>query len=161
METVIFEDIEALLLSSITVVGLFVILQAYIRPFKSTFVNILDLTFTANFLLLSSIVLYLNPTSNGYKKSDIAVNLLGYVAVSLFCIVIVYHVSYISKNSYWYISTLEWIWSKIEKYRERKLINTFISFSTIRRQVNLDRYHNMDDVNIPKEDRFQESLYED
>ena len=160
METIIFDDIKALLLSSITVVGAFAVAQAYIRPFKSNFANILDLTFTADFLLISSIVLYLNPTSNGYDKSDIVVYCLGYVAFLLFCVIIIYHIHYVSKKSYWYISRLERFWKNINKYREKKLIQNFFDISTIHRQAHLDRYHNMEDVKISQEDRFQESLYE-
>ena len=161
METIIFADIEALLLSSITVVGAFAVTQAYIRPFKSNFVNILDLTFTTVFLLISSIVLYLNPTSNGYAKSDIVVYCLGYVAFLLFCVIIIYHIHYVSKKSRWYIRNLERFWNKINnKYKESKLIQTFFTVSTIHREANLDRYHRMEDVKISEENRFQESLYE-
>ena len=108
METVIFTDIyiEALLLSSITVVGTFTIIQAYIRPYKSNFINILDLTFTAIFLLMSSIVFYLNPTANGCKRTDIVVYCLGYVAFLLFCVVVIFHVHLISKKYGWYINAL-------------------------------------------------------
>ena len=160
METVIFADIEALLLSSITVVGIFTIVQAYIRPFKSSLINILDLTFTGIFLLMSSIVLYLNPTSNGYQRSDIVVYCLGYVAFLLFCVVIIYHIRYVSKKYSWYISASEKFWKKMHKYRERKFINTFFSAETIHQQAYLDRYHKMGNVEIPEENRFQESLYE-
>ena len=159
METVIFADIEALLLSSITVVGTFTIFQAYIRPFKSTFINILDLAFTTNFLLISSIVLYLNPTINGYEKSDIVVNVLGIVAFLLFCVVVVYHVHYVSKKYNWYITALEQFWRKIEIYKERKLISVFLTASTIHKQANLDRYHIMEDLDISQENQYQESLY--
>ena len=160
METVIFADIEALLVSSITVVGTFTIIQAYIHPYKSNFVNILDITFTVIFLLMSSIVLYLNPTYNGYKRTDIVVYCLGYVAFLLFCAVIIYHVHLICKKSQWYISILEWFWKQMHKHRERKLINSFFSYSTIRQQVHLDRYHSMENDEIAEQERFQESLYE-
>ena len=160
METIIFENIEALLLSSITVVGAFTIVQAYICPFKSSFINILDLIFTSIFLLMSSVVLYLNPTSNGYEESDIVVNCLGSVAFLLFCVVVVYQIRYVSKKYSWYINTLEKFWKKMHNHKERKLINTFFSLSTIHKKVYLDRYHSMEDVEILQEDRFQESLYE-
>ena len=160
METVIFADIEALLLSSITVVGTFAIIQGYIRPFKSSLINILDLTFTGIFLLMSSIVLYLNPTSSGYKECDIVVYCLGCVAFLLFCVVIIYHIHYVSKKYSWYINASEQFWKNMHKYRERKLINTFFSASTIQRQAYLDRYHNMEGAEVSQENRFQESLYE-
>lgn len=160
METVIFSDVEALLLSSITVVGAFTIVQAYIRPFKSSFINILDLLFTSIFLLMSSIVLYLNPTSNGYNRSDIVVYCLGYVAFLLFCVVVIYQIRYVSKKYSWYINPSEKFWKKMHKYKERKLINTFFSINTIQQKVHLDRYHDIGNVEIPQEDRFQESFYE-
>ena len=160
METVIFADIEALLLSSITVVGIFTIVQAYIRPFKSSLINILDLTFTGIFLLMSSIVLYLNPTSNGYQRSDIVVYCLGYVAFLLFCVVIIYHIRYVSKKYSWYISASEKFWKSMHKHRERRLTNIFFSPSTIHQQAHLNRYHNMENVKVSQENRFQESFYE-
>ena len=161
METVIFADIEALLLSSITVVGAFTIVQAYIRPFKSSFINILDLSFTSIFLLMSSIVLYLNPTSNGYERSDIVVYCLGCMAFVLFCVVVIYQIRYVSKKYSWYINTSEKFWKKMHKHRERKLTSIFFSASTIRQKVHLNRYHNMENIQVPKEGRFQESFYEE
>lgn len=160
METIIFADIEALLLSSITVVGTFAVIQAYIRPFKSDFINILDLVFTSNFLLISSIVLYINPTDDGYEKSDIVVRTLGCVAFVLFCVVIGYHIHYVSRKSYWYKNALEQFWNKVNIYRDRKWIRTFFSLNTIHREANLDRFHNMEDFDIPQENKFQESFYE-
>ena len=161
METVIFADIEALLLSSIIVVGTFAIVQAYIRPFKSSFINILDLTFTAIFLLMSSIVLYLNPTSNGYESSDIVVYCLGYVAFILFCVVVIYHIRYVSIRRSWYINASEKVWKKLYEYREKKLINIFFSPEIIRQEAQLDRYHDTGNAEIPKDNQFQESMYGD
>ena len=162
METIIFADIEALLLSSIIVVGTFTIFQAYIRPFKDSFINIMDLAFTGNFLLISSIVLYLNPTVKGYKDSDIVVNVLGTVAFLMFCIVIVYHIHFVSKKYSWYINASEKFWRKIKKYEDKKLINAFFSADTIHKQVNLDRYHVMKDLEVSQEEhvQFQEPLFE-
>ena len=161
METVIFADIEALLLSSITVVGAFTIVQAYIRPFKSSFINILDLSFTSIFLLMSSIVLYLNPTSNGYKGSDIVVRCLGYVAFLLFTVVVIYQIRYVSRKYSWYINASEKFWKKMYKHKERKLIKTFFSVNTIQQKMHLDRYHSMGDFEISQENQFQETLYEE
>ena len=161
METVIFADIEALLLSSITVVGAFTIVQAYIRPFKNGFINILDLTFTSIFLLMSSIVLYLNPTSDGYERTDIVVRCLGSVAFLLFCVVVIYQIRYVSKKYSWYINASEKFWKKMHKHRERKLTSIFFSPSTIHQKMRLNRYHNVENVQVRKEDRFQESFYEE
>ena len=160
METIIFADIEALLLSSITVVGTFSIFQAYIRPFKDNFINIMDLAFTGNFLLLSSIVLYLNPTVNGYKDSDIVVNVLGIVAFLMFCVVIVYHIHFVSKKYAWYIDTSQKFWRKIKNYEDHKLISAFLSADTIHKKATLDRYHAMEDLEISQEEQYQEPLFE-
>ena len=160
METIIFADIEALLLSSIIVVGTFTIFQAYIRPFKDSFINIMDLAFTGNFLLISSIVLYLNPTVNGYKDSDIVVNVLGIVAFLMFCIVIVYHIRFVSKKYTWYIDTSQKFWKKIKSYEDSKLISAFLSADTIHKKANLDRYHAMEDLEVSQEEQYQEPLFE-
>jgi len=54
METLIYDDKEALLLSSVIAVGSFAIAQAYIQPFKRTLVNFSDLMLTAICLLQSA-----------------------------------------------------------------------------------------------------------
>jgi len=74
MESIIPSYPEALLLSNIIVVLVFAIWQAYIRPFKNTLINILDLIFMGIFILLSIITLYLYPSTSGYDKVNIAVN---------------------------------------------------------------------------------------
>ncbi|XP_065915609.1 uncharacterized protein [Dysidea avara] len=90
-EAVIFSDTEAMLLSSILCVGVFAFLQAYMLPFKSVIVNVLDLMFMGIFLILSTVTLYLFPSHSGYDEVNIAVNILGYFAFLLFCFVIFYH----------------------------------------------------------------------
>ncbi|XP_065914461.1 uncharacterized protein [Dysidea avara] len=161
METVIFDDKEALLLSSVIVVGSFAIAQAYIRPFKSTIVNCVDLTFTTIFLLLSSTTLYFHPTMNGYDKVDVTVYVLGYFAFIVFCFVVVYQINEVSKKSYWYITTVEKFWKNIKKYKDNEVVNILFSSTTIAKNVAVNRFHRLENVDIPTQNRFQESYYEE
>ena len=161
METLIYDDKEALLLSSVIAVGSFAIAQAYIQPFKRTLVNFSDLIFTAIFLLLSSATLYFHPTLNGYDKVDVTVNVLGYLAFIVFWFVVAFHMHVVSKKSYWYITTVEKFWKKIKKYNDNKAINILFSSATIAKNVSINRFHQMEKVDVPKEVRFQESYYEE
>jgi len=169
METIIFDDEEALLLSNLVVVGTFAIVQAYVRPFKETVVNCSDLTFTAIFLLLSSTVLYIHPTANdpdskGFDGVNIAVYIFGYIAFCLFCLVIVYHIHIASRKSYWYIRLTEKFWQKLKNYQDNRMVNILFSSATITKNATINRFHNvidMQNLNVPKEERFQDSFYED
>ena len=100
--SVLFSDQETSLLLSVVVVSAFAIVQVYIFPFKSTLINILDLVFTGIFILLSMIIVYLSPSTSGYKKVNIAVNVLGSVAFFFACLVIVFHVHNVVKQTKWY-----------------------------------------------------------
>ena len=102
MESVLFSYQEASLLSGVVVVLAFAIVQAYIHPFKNTLINVLDLTFTGIFILLSVITLYLYPSTSGYDEVNIAVNVLGFVAFSFFLIVIAFHIHNVIKHTKWY-----------------------------------------------------------
>ena len=102
MESVLFSYQEASLLSGVVVVLAFAIVQAYIHPFKNTLVNILDLTFTGIFILLSVITLYLYPSTSGYDKVNIAVYVLVLVAFFFFLVVIAVHVHNAVKHTRWY-----------------------------------------------------------
>jgi len=166
METIIFDDEEALLLSNLVVVGTFTIIQAYIRPFKETIVNCSDLAFTAIFLLLSSTVLYIHPTANdpdskGFDGVNVAVYIFGYIAFFLFSLVVAYHVHVASRKSYWYITLTEKFWQKLEKYKDNRMVNVLFSSITITKNANINRFHNVQSLNIPQEERFQDSFYEE
>jgi len=161
METVIYDDKEALLLSSVIVVGSFAIAQAYIQPFKETIVNFSDLTFTVIFLLLSTTTLYFHPTLKGYDKVNVTVSVLGYLAFVVFWLVVAYHIHEVSKKSYWYITTVEKFWKKIKKYKDNKAINILFSSATIARNASMNRFHNLENVDVPRKDRFQDSFYEE
>ena len=92
MESVLFTYQEASLYSNVLAILAFAILQAYIHPFKNVLINILDLTFTGIFIVLSVTSLYLYPSRSGYHEVNIAVNNLGFVAFFFFCLVIMFHV---------------------------------------------------------------------
>ena len=165
METVIFDDKEALLLSNLVVVGTFAMVQAYIHPYKSTLVNCSDLTFTAIFLLLSSTVLYIHPTANdpdskGFDGVNVAVSVFGYISFFFFCLMVAYHIHEASKKSYWYISTVEKFWNKVKTYKDNRIVNMVISSAAITKNASLNRYHQLDNINVPEEERFQDSYYE-
>ncbi|XP_065915255.1 uncharacterized protein [Dysidea avara] len=161
METVIFDDKEALLLSNVIVVGTFTIVQAYIRPFKNTLTNCSDLAFAAIFLLLSATVLYIHPSSDSdSKRVNAAVNVFGSIAFFLFCLVVAYHIHEASKKSYWYITTVEKFWNKVKTYKDNKIVNIVISSAAITKYASMNRFHQMEGIDIPEEERFQESYYE-
>ena len=102
MESIIFSYQEAPLLSSIVVILAFTITQAYIHPFKTTVVKILDLLFMSIFIMLSVITLYLYPTTSGYERVNIVVNVLGYVAFLIVCLVVGFHINNAVKHTRWY-----------------------------------------------------------
>ena len=102
MESIIFSYQEALLLSSIVVILAFTIIQAYIHPFKNTMVKILDLLFMSIFIMLSVITLYLYPTTSGYERVNIVVNVLGYVTFFIICLVVGFHINNAVKHTRWY-----------------------------------------------------------
>jgi len=102
MESVLFTYQESLLYSNVLAVFTFTVVQAYIRPFKNTLINILDLIFTSIFILLSVTSLYLYPMTSGYHEVSIAVNVLGFVAFFFFLVVIVFHIHNAIKHNKWY-----------------------------------------------------------
>ena len=119
IDSVLFSYQEASLLSGVVVVLAFAIVQAYIHPFKNTLINVLDLMFTGIFTLLSVITLYLYPTTSGYDEVNIGVNILGFVAFFLFCLVIVFHIHNVVKHTKWYnrvVSALEMKFNVKEKW---------------------------------------------
>ena len=107
MESIIRSYQEALLLSVVIAVLAFAIVQAYIRPFKNTIINILDLIFMGIFILLSVITLYIYPSTSSYAEVNIAVKVLGSVAFVLFCFVLVFHVHNIIKKTDRYSHAIE------------------------------------------------------
>ena len=102
MESVLFTYQEALLYSNVLAILAFAILQAYIHPFKNVLINILDLTFTGIFIVLSVTSLYLYPSRSGYHEVNIAVYVLGFVAFFFFCLVIMFHIHKAVKHTKWY-----------------------------------------------------------
>ena len=90
MESILFSYQDSLLLSGVIVILLFVLMQAYIHPFKNTINNMLDLMFMVVFFALSTIVLYLHPDTPGHKKF-IAISIFGGIAFLLFCFIIICH----------------------------------------------------------------------
>ena len=91
IESIIFAYQEAQLLLGTTVLFVFVMVQAYIQPFKNVIINLLDLLFMGIFILLSMITLYLYPSTSGYDEVNSAVN-ISYAAFFLFCLVVCYHI---------------------------------------------------------------------
>jgi len=155
METVLSENKECILLSSITVVGTFTIIQASFFPFKYTATNYLDLILTGIFLLLSSFVLYFQPSSNGYKEVNITVNILGYFAFAVFCVIVVYHV-YLNN----YCSRCGNVIDKIFKQKTCKNANNDYQRSIVTAAA-VSSYGSVNDNDdIPEEAKFQESLFE-
>ena len=159
MEVVIFDFREALLLSSIAVVGLFAVIQSYIRPFKNKITNILDLAFMGVFLLLSAVALYFSPTTSGYAEVNIAVSVFGSIGFILFLLVVLYHIYQISKHT----KLCMWL---IEQYQKTvNKIQNSSNFSPPRPPRNntfsLDHsYVKVGDLPQLPEEQFQESLFE-
>ena len=112
MESIIFSYQDASLLSSIAVILAFTIVQAYVNPFKQAIINILDLLFMSIFIVLSVITLYVYPTTSGYKRASIAVDVLGFVAFLFACLVIAFHINDAVKQTKLYKrkfdKSLEW-----------------------------------------------------
>ena len=132
MEAVISDDKETVLLSSIVVVGTFAFIQASVFPFRNKLINIMDLIFTGIFLLLSSIVLYFHPNVNGYRKVNIAVNVLGYTSFVVFCVIIVYHIYHATKGfscCFKFFSTVNRLRLKFEMNKDDDLQWPFAVFA--------------------------------
>ena len=127
MESVILSYQEALLLSGATVLFVFIVVQAYIQPFKNTVINHLDLLFMGLFILLSMITLYLYPSTSGYDEVNYAVN-ISYIAFFLFCLVVCYHVHTALKYFTWYGKATNTMMRK-SKMNDWK-INQHLSLST-------------------------------
>ena len=110
IEYAIFLNREALLLSGILVIIAFITMQSYIRPFKNTLVNMLDLIFMEIFVMLSVAGLYVYPN---YEYVNIAVKVFGYLAFLIFCLVILYHIHYVLKYADWYIRITVFLTKKL------------------------------------------------
>ena len=85
MESILFSYQDSLLLSGVIVILLFVLMQAYIHPFKNTINNMLDLMFMVVFIALSIVVLYLYTDTLGHKKF-IAISIFGGIAFLFSCL---------------------------------------------------------------------------
>jgi len=156
MEAVIFDFREALLLSSIAVVGLFAVIQSYIQPFKNKIANVLDLAFMGVFLLMSAIALYFNPTTHGYDEVNTAVTVLGSIGFVLFVLVVIYHIYQISKHTkvcMWLMEQYQITMANIESFlpSKPKRQNTY--------SLN-DSYVKVGDLPVLPEEQYQESLLE-
>ena len=101
MESVLFSYQHSLLLSAVLAVLLFTIIQAYIRPFKKSINNSLDLMFMGIFIILGIVILYLHPDTLR-NKDHIAVKILGGVAFFLFCVIILFHLHDVLMHLTWY-----------------------------------------------------------
>ena len=160
MEAIAFSSREALLLSSIAVVGFFAISQAYFHPFKDKLVDAMDLIFMSIFLLLAAVTLYLYPSENGFEKVNIAVTVLGYVGFILFLVVIVYHIYDATKHTQWSMWLTKLFWMKVTKYYN-KTNNLLPSMNSV--ETNFISYSGQSYIESDGTSpyvRFQESLLE-
>ena len=132
MESIIFSYQEAQLLSGITVLFVFVVVQAYIQPFKNMIINLLDLLFMGIFILLSMITLYLYPSTSGYDEVNSAVN-ISYVAFFLFCLVVCYHIHTALKQFAWYGRATKTLMtkSKMEDWKIKQHLSLSTTASSI------------------------------
>ena len=120
VDAVVVQFTEVVLVTSITGVGLFALVQAYIHPFKNTLIDTLDLMFMEIFLLLSALTLYFYPSVNGYDDVNIVVTVFGYCAFTLFCLLILHQLHNICKNKMWYFFVIRIIRGKHEQLKKIK-----------------------------------------
>ena len=106
MESLLFSYQDSLLLSGVLAVLLFAFIQAYIHPFKNTINNILDLMFMVIFIALSSVILYLYPSTSG-KEENITVNIFGSMAFVLFCFITIFHLHNAIMQFVWYLKFID------------------------------------------------------
>ena len=151
MESVLFSNQEASLLSGVVVVLAFAIVQAYIHPFKNTLINVLDLTFTGIFILLSVITLYLYPSND---EVNIAVKVLGFLAFSLFLVAVVFHLHDAVKHTKWYERIISFL---LPKFRVKEKWEIFF-LNSIRHKEN--RTFQDEEKHDPDYVRFRESFLE-
>ena len=127
VESIIFAYQEALLLSTIVVVVISAILQAYIRPFKNPIINMLDLSLTGIFILLSVITLYSYPSTYGYGTVSIAVNILGSMVFFLICLVILGHINNVVNHAKWHKKATLILERKFETSKLKKYFADYVS----------------------------------
>ena len=106
MESLLFSYQDSLLLSGVLAVLLFAFIQAYIHPFKNTINNILDLMFMVIFIALSSVILYLYPSTSG-KEENITVNIFGSMAFVLFCFITIFYLHNAIMQFVWYLKFID------------------------------------------------------
>ena len=111
MESILFSYQDSLLLSGVMVTLLFAFIQAYIHPFKNTINNMLDLMFMVLFIALSSVILYLYPSTSD-EDENIAVNVFGSMAFLLFCFIIFFHLHDAMMYFTWYSKFIDVLKSK-------------------------------------------------
>jgi len=161
MEVIIFTYREALLLSSIAVVGFYTIVQTYFHPFKGRLTNILDIAFMGIFLLIATITLYLYPSIDGYDEVNIVVKVLGYLSFVFFCIVVIYHVYHTTRRTQWNIYLTDMFQKKMRKHSEKLDFSTSTAASDKGELFNYSSSNTYIELEtIPKSERFRETLLE-
>ena len=126
LETIGFQFTEVLLVSSMKIVGAFALSQAYCHPFKSTLINILELTFMSIFLLQSAVTLYFYPSIYGYNEVNTAVIVFGALAFVLFCLVILFHVHNVCSHTTWHATVRQAFEGHFRKYLPKKSYESLI-----------------------------------
>ena len=119
MEAIIFSFPEALLLSSIITVGVFMCMQGYIQPYKTTLNNTVELLFIGIFFLVATVTLYLYPTTYGFEKVNIVVKVIGYFSFLMFCMLVIYHVYLATRHKHWNIYLTDRAWKVINRYKDK------------------------------------------
>jgi len=157
MEAAIFSLPEALLLSSIITIGVFMCMQSYIQPYKTTLNNTVKLIFIGIFFVIATVTLYLYPSTNGYEDVNIVVKVLGYSSFFMFCLVVVYHAHSASRHKQWNIYLTECAQKFINKYKNKYIL----LWDPVNHHMQNFSYHNIYQENdngsmVP----FQESLLE-
>ena len=149
-----FQFPQTVLAVSLTVVGLFALVQAYFRPYKSALLNTLDLTFMEMFLLLGVLSLFFFSMDNttGYNSVNITVTVFGYCSVVLFLLLIVYHIHYVCKGKAWYLPIAEAIAKEYHKF--------IFQFRKVTAMTNVARAGNRGDDDDNRYECYQESLLE-
>ena len=146
MESILFSYQDTVLLSGVIVILLFVLMQAYIHPFKSTINNMLDLMFMVIFIALSTVILYLYPDTPGNKKL-IAISIFGGVAFLLLCFIIIIHLHDMLMHFSQYSKFIETLQAKFHMKKSNK-------------KWNLMRFISTENINHKPELRLNENINE-
>ena len=162
MEAIIFSYREALLLSSIAVIGFYTIVQASFHPFKGRLTNTLDIVFMGIFLLIATITLYLYPSTDSFDKVNIVVKVLGYLSFAFFCILVAYHVYHTTRHTHWNIYLTDMFQKKMKKHSEKLDFLTSTAASDRAELYHYNSSHTYIELEtLPKSERFRETLLEE